>query len=368
MKPNFRTCPQCSTRNRLDKEFCVKCGEPLEGVAAGGPEEKPGGAKSRPGFFVNADEQQQSPLVPLVLVLLTLGVAVVAWRSVASSPLPDAPQSVERPRAPTSTVASTPTPPGPGVAEYTAGMAALRVGDLVNAVRLLREAVAAASRPDFHLGLAEALEKSGVTAESLSEYEAAANVERNSHFLSEWARALNRAGRNTDAIRAYDAALSVDGDNIAYLREVVALDVKTNNSAKAREHLEKIVALQPDDLVPKQQLAQALELMGDLNGAATQYRNILAVMPGAGLSRGLLSEIYMKQNRPADALSVLDEGLKDNPSAAILHREKGRVLDRLGRGDEAVVAYREYLRFAAPGASDTRVFVERIAQLSPPQN
>ena len=373
MKPNFRICPQCSTRNRLDKEFCVKCGEPLEGVAAGDPNEKtlvskPGAGKPRPGFFVTQEEQEQSVLVPVVLVVLTLGVAIAAWRSVAGRPPGDVPQVVDR-RVPVSAAASTPVPPGPGVAEYAAGIAALRSGDLANAVKLLKQAVGAASgRAEFHLGLAEALEKSGTTGESLTEYETAASLEHNSRFISEWARALNRAGRNTDAIRAYDEALGVDSENIAYLREVVALDEKTKNTAKAREHLAKIVALQPDDLVPRQQLAQALESSGDLNGAAEQYRNILTAMPGAALSRGLLSEVYMKQNRPSDAINVLDEGLKANPNAAILHREKGRVLDRLGRADEAVSAYRQYLRFAAPGAADTQVFTERIAQLAPPGN
>lgn len=53
MKPNFRTCPQCSTGNRLDKEFCVKCGEPLEGVKAGDPNEAP--KKGKPGIFLSRD-------------------------------------------------------------------------------------------------------------------------------------------------------------------------------------------------------------------------------------------------------------------------------------------------------------------------
>ncbi len=82
MKPNFRTCPQCSTRNRLDKEFCVKCGEPLEGIKAG----EPGGssAKRKPGFVVSDADEGQSPIVPLVIVLLTLGVGFAAWRSIAA--------------------------------------------------------------------------------------------------------------------------------------------------------------------------------------------------------------------------------------------------------------------------------------------
>ena len=82
MASNFRTCLQCSTRNRLDKEFCVKCGESLEGVSAGDPA---AAKKAKPGFLVSIEgEEAQSPLIPLVFVILTLGVVFAAWRTIQS--------------------------------------------------------------------------------------------------------------------------------------------------------------------------------------------------------------------------------------------------------------------------------------------
>jgi regulator of sirC expression with transglutaminase-like and TPR domain len=86
-------------------------------------------------------------------------------------------------------------------------------------------------------------------------------------------------------------------------------------------------------------------------------------MPNADLSRAYLSEIYMQQNRSDSALQLLDEGLTANPNAALLHREKGRILDRLGNDEAAVAAYREYVRLA-PAAADVRIFATRIEQLS----
>ncbi len=177
-----------------------------------------------------------------------------------------------------------------------------------------------------------------------------------------WAKALNRAGRLTEAIRVYELALQLDGGDLNNLREVVSLHNRNNTQALARPFLERLVALQPDDLVPKQDLARALEAAGDLAGAAAQYQTILAAAPGADLSRALLSEVYVKQNRSSDALRLLDEGLAANASAAILHREKGRVFDRLGRDGEALAEYREYVRLA-PGATDVRAFKTRIEQL-----
>jgi tetratricopeptide (TPR) repeat protein len=362
MKPNFRTCPQCSTRNRLDKEFCVKCGEPLEGVKAGEPGGAP--AKAKPGFMVSETDEGGSPIVPLVVVLLTLGVAFAAWRSVASAP-PTLPPAAARPAetALPAKPASTP-PPAAGSHEYAQGVAALQALDFENAIRLLRLAVASANRPEYRITLAEALERSGAISESLAEYEAAFNLESGTpRYASAWAKALNRAGRLTEAIRVYGIALQLDGGDLNNLREIVSLHNRNNNPALARPFLERLVALQPDDLVPRQDLAHALEAAGDLQGAVAQYQAILAAAPGADLSRALLSEVYMKQNRSADALALLDEGLAANASAAVLHREKGRVFDRLGRDREALAEYREYVRLA-PGAPDLRAFNTRIEQLS----
>jgi tetratricopeptide (TPR) repeat protein len=367
MKPNFRTCPQCSTRNRLDKEFCVKCGEPLEGVKAGDPALAPTlvGKKGKPGFSVSTGgDEAQSPLVPFILVLLVLAVAFGAWRVVQEGgPAPNA----GRAAAP---VKPAPVPPvaaatmAPGVAEYTAGMAALRAANYPEAIRLLRAAVAAADKADHRLGLAEALEKSGAMSDALVEYEAAAGLDSaNVRYISDWAKALYRAGRATEAIQAYEAALQLDGDNVANLKEIANLLIQGNDFARARPHLQKVVAIQPDDLAPKQSLARALDATGDLEGATQQYRDILAAMPEAHLSRALLSDLLMRRNRPAEAIALLDQGLAADPNAGLLHREKGRVYDRLGRGAEAVASYREYVRLS-PGANDVRTFTDRINQLA----
>jgi predicted Zn-dependent protease len=139
--------------------------------------------------------------------------------------------------------------------------------------------------------------------------------------------------------------------------------MRANNFAAARPYLERIVRQQPDDLLPKQDLARAMEATNDLQGAAAQFREILTAMPSAEVSRTLLSEVYMKDNRSAEALAVLDEGLAANASSAALLREKGRIHDRLGDNARAIAAYTEYLRLA-PTAPDARVFRDRVEQLT----
>lgn len=357
MKPDFRICPQCATRNRLDKEFCVKCGEPLEGVEAGDPSAK------QPDFVVSEGaDQGRNPLIPLLLVIVAVGALAAGWQVVRTTPLAPETSVVAAPQV-SSVPSSTPAPMAPGVKEYTEGMAALRAARFDDAVKLLGEAVAADNRADYRLGLAEALEKSGSTAPALAEYAAAASLDNtNSRYASEWAKALSRAGRNTEAIQAYEEALQIDGENLANLREVASLHLKGNDFEKARPYLEKVVQLQPDDLAPKQSLARALDATRDLDGAARLYREILAALPSADVTRALLSDVLMRQTRSTEALQLLDEGLRADPGAAILYREKGRVFDRLGRRAEAVSAYQQYVRLA-PGAADARIFTARIQQL-----
>jgi tetratricopeptide (TPR) repeat protein len=360
MKPNFRICPQCSTRNRLDKEFCVKCGEPLEGVSAGDP------SKPEASFFVSGEEER-STLIPLVAFVLLLIVALSAWRYIQQTGLPAAPESTNRAitRPVENPPPATPVPAGPGVDDYTAGVAALRSGDYQTAVTRLRAATAAVpSQADYRLAFGEALEKSGSPQEGLAEYQTAAELQPGSaRHTGEWAKALNRAGLYTDAIRVYGTSLDINPDNLANLREVVNLQIRTNNLAGARAYLERIVQLQPDDLLPKQNLARALEATTDLKGAALQYREILVAMPNAEVSRAQLSEVLMKDSLSAEAMQVLDEGLALNPASSALYREKGRIHDRLGDNLAAIAAYREYLRLA-PTAPDARVFRDRVEQLS----
>lgn len=365
MKANFRICSHCGTRNRLDKESCVKCGESLEGVKAG--DAQPG--KTSPSrFFVRSEgDQNQSLLVPLVSLLFLLGLAVVAWRQFQGpDAVPPLPTPALTPPPTLAPVLASSTPLEPGFQEYTEGMRALRGGDLTRAVQLLRQAVAAVNKAEYRLGLAEALEKSGSSEAALAEYEAVVGLSaQNVRYLQEWAKALHRAGRDSEAMSAFEAALLIDPDNLAAARELADLYLKAKDFDKARPKFERIVSLQPNDLAAKQRLAEALDATRDFEGAAQQYRDILAVVPGAALTRALLSEVLMKQGKPQEALQLIEEGLQRDANAGVLYREKGRILDRQGRGPEAVAAYRDYIRLA-PGATDLRTFAARIEQLTPP--
>jgi tetratricopeptide (TPR) repeat protein len=359
MKANFRICPKCGVRNRLDKEYCVSCGESLEGVVAGDPADQKASVE-----LTQTEREDTSPAFAIGAGLLFLTVAIVTVQLVRRAEPQAAPAIASLPSKPQDGPVATPPPDAPGSREYSEGMLALRQGDTPRALELLRAAVAAADRPEYRLAFAEALEKSGLLGESISEFERTASMEpRNARFTGAWGQALARAGRNTEAARAFDLALGLEPDHVATLRDAAALATKMGDLARARPYLERIVRAQPNDLVPKQDLARAMEAMGDVQGAIGTYRDILTDLPTADMTRALLSEALMKLDRPDDAIAALDEGLRLNASSALLHRERGRVFDRIGRNAEAIAAYSEYLRLA-PNASDVRTFRDRVAQLS----
>lgn len=360
MAANFRICPKCGVRNRLDKEFCVSCGEPLEGVATGDP------AAAVATAGAPADIEGGNPIGLAVSALLLLVVGVWGWRTVSTAAEPEAnQQAFSMPAAPQNLPAPSVRPDLPGAADYAAGVAALNQGNLQVALERLRAATAAAPQNgEYHSALARALERSGAPAsEYLEEFASgAAQAPTNARLSAEYARALGRAGRNADALRVWAQAISIDATNASFLRDAVIAHMKINDHAGARPYLERIVELDPADLGPRQDLAKVMESAGDVAGAIGIYRQILTDLPVAHISRVLLSEALMKQGRPAEALQTLDAGMALDANSGLLHREKGRVLDRMGRIPEAIASYNEYLRLT-PAANDVATIRARIADL-----
>ena len=80
------------------------------------------------------------------------------------------------------------------------------------------------------------------------------------------------------------------------------------------------------------------------------------------MARGLLAENLVAQGKKEEALTLLQEGLKATPTAPLLQRQMGSVLERSGRPGEAAAAYRAYARLA-PNAPDAREIATRAARL-----
>jgi Flp pilus assembly protein TadD len=72
--------------------------------------------------------------------------------------------------------------------------------------------------------------------------------------------------------------------------------------------------------------------------------------------------VLFKQGKADQALAVFREGLATDPSAGLLHRGLGSLLERSGRPGEAAAAYREYARLT-PDSADAANLAQRAGLL-----
>lgn len=83
---------------------------------------------------------------------------------------------------------------------------------------------------------------------------------------------------------------------------------------------------------------------GRVAEAERLFRQAAEDDPGDPLPRVYLARIYREAGRPADAAREVDAGLRESPTAAGLHVERGYLLLDTGRPADAVPAFREALR------------------------
>ena len=368
MKATFRTCSQCQARNKPTWEFCARCGESLEIDPA--EIEADNAAEEDAATF--ADEEAEpvaassGNLLRDLVVLAAVVVGGIAsyqwWRGAPSVPV--ATGFVTAATLPPRTVHAVRAVPGPaGEESFAQGRALLARGDAAGAVPLLARAVELSPESAAYRGLyADALIASGAVDEGLGQYDAAVRLDPvNSTLAVAFARALLRAERLEEAVTAYEGALALRPRDHGLLRELADLHARRGQSDRALAVASQAAA-GTNDLVVQQQLGRAQEASGDLDGAVVTYRGVLARMPQANLTRGLLAEVLYKQGKHDEALAVFREGLQANGSAALLHRGLGSLLERTGHRAEAATAYREYARLW-PEAKDAAQLQRRAGLL-----
>ena len=356
---DYKVCPACETRNRAKWDFCIRCGESLQGVAT--TRETVAAAAAEEG----APSQGVNPLMAIVGIVAIAGLGYLSVRYFTSRGAPERPNpaiftpATTPPEPPSASTAST---TGPGLSAYEEGRRLLAQGDAVGAMRLLAQAVAdAPQNPLFRIAYAGALEANKMIEEALREYGEAARLSPGGH-TAELARALDRAGKKAEAVEAYQKALELQPSDQTLLRDAANLLLAQGQVDKALPLLRGAAEANPRDLAIQQYLGWAVEQKGDLAGAADVYGKILEKLPDADVTRGRLAEVMLKQGQNDQAAQLLKAGIERNPQSPGLHRGLAGVLERSGRDREAAAEYREYARLA-PNAPDAQKFAERAEQL-----
>jgi tetratricopeptide (TPR) repeat protein len=159
--------------------------------------------------------------------------------------------------------------------------------------------------------------------------------------------------------RGYEEVLKREPENSTALRGLVEARLALADVKGVIEPLEKLSKLNPEMTEYGVLLAQAKQQQNDLEGAAQAYRSILQAKPGEMNALVGISDLLIKQKRPEAAIGLLQDTLKQAPTAnktqpnsvdvTAVQTLLGQVFAYEKRYDEAIGTFDEAIR-ANPNA------------------
>jgi eukaryotic-like serine/threonine-protein kinase len=159
-------------------------------------------------------------------------------------------------------------------------------------------------------------------------------------------------GQSNDAgldagIEKYLQAVELDSHYaLAYARLAQAYvhlySLRGNSGALelARGNCERALALDPDLVEGYVAKAVLLEQIGDEEGALDQFGKAIALDPSNAETLVNQALVYVRLNRFEDAEETYSRVLKERPNWWVIHNDLGYTLDRQGKYQEAIKAFR----------------------------
>jgi tetratricopeptide (TPR) repeat protein len=113
-----------------------------------------------------------------------------------------------------------------------------------------------------------------------------------------------------DQAKGYALVLQREPGNEAALKGLLDVRIRQGDIEKAIEPLEKLAELNPEETEYTVLLAQARQQVGDREGAARAYRDILSQRPGDMQALQGLVGLMIQQQRPEAAIGLLQDTLR----------------------------------------------------------
>ena len=173
--------------------------------------------------------------------------------------------------------------------------------------------------------------------------------------------AYSTVGKRRDAIEAYDHALRVARSTSARDRGLIAA-----NNYRAREEYDRaadelraLAALDRDDLLLHQELAQAYDAIGDRAGGIRELRECLRLSPTDERAYGNLMLRLVINQQPEESLAVHKEAQARGVTSPYLYWGLGVAQQVLGREAEARAAFTNLGAAGGPYAPYGRLYDAR---------
>src|SRR5262245_57875413 len=270
-----KTCPACGTRNKAKWEFCVRCGESLQGVE--NTDDAPATTVvmgAQPAEETEADAGDSATGTVFAMLLAVAGVGFFAyWMQRTAAPEnPVEPSAFQIPTLPPSAPSTLAVAADDGSADLTLGRRLLAQGDLAGAIQALSRAVEKLpSSAEARSQYAQALFKNGDRDESFRQFEAATRLSPDRSYGLGFAAALNLAGRGPEAVAQYQRVLEQNPGDLQVLKELGSLLGRMGRFEDAATYLAQAAALAPNDMALQQEVAWAYESRGNLDQAGAIY-------------------------------------------------------------------------------------------------
>ncbi|WP_188761710.1 tetratricopeptide repeat-containing sulfotransferase family protein [Sandarakinorhabdus glacialis] len=223
--------------------------------------------------------------------------------------------------------------------------AALAAGDVANAVRLSRQAVAAGERDPFlhNLMAWQMVEDGDPRGAELSLVQALAHSPGDPHLLTTLGLALRRQHRLSEALEVFDTAIAVaPGYAVAWLERGFALHQGSSLNMAANSY-HRAIALDPGRSQALAGVAAIAAAQGEYASARVFAGRALAIDPGDAVARCAVARCDIAEGAAAGAVAQLRELLAEPALNAENHSAAASLLGdglaRIGETAAAVVAY-----------------------------
>ena len=163
------------------------------------------------------------------------------------------------------------------------------------------------------------------------------------HPENEWMHQLYglceaKLGHFPEAIAAFQSLALQRPDKPEYLEAALDAAVSGELFLEADQVVQRFEATYGQTPESAEQRVRFLVQSGDEKGAVKVLKTAISTNADSPEYVGLLAQLYDSQKLGKKALKVLDKGLDRHPNNGPLHLEKARILQQLGRWDEATEA------------------------------
>ena len=137
------------------------------------------------------------------------------------------------------------------------------------------------------------------------------------------------------------------GLQISLLHNLGGALIRLGRAPEAVAPLRRVLEMEPGNSLAPQSLAVALWSTGDLDGAESVARSILARAPENAIALRVMGQVRLARGDDAGAIPLLEQAIRADPADAPLLFNLGGAYAGLGRTAEACASWRAVLRLRA---------------------